>query len=122
MTFQVLFAITAFFDLDIEQMDDKTAFLYSFIDQLVYINILKKLEVEANCNIVYKLLKTFYSLKKLLQLWYKSFLNFLLQKLGFLQINTDHSIFVTKVALDGPLISIFVDNIKIMALKESRII
>lgn len=84
MTFQVLFAIIAFFDLDIKQMDDKIAFLYSFIDQLVYINILKKLEIETNCNIVYKLLKTFYSLKKSLQLWYKSFLNFLLQKLGFL--------------------------------------
>lgn len=32
MAFRVLFAIAAFFDLDIDQMDVKTAFLYGLID------------------------------------------------------------------------------------------
>lgn len=32
MTFKVFFTIIAFFDLDIDQMDLKTAFLYRFID------------------------------------------------------------------------------------------
>lgn len=32
MAFRALFAIAAFLDLDIDQMDVKTAFLYGFID------------------------------------------------------------------------------------------
>lgn len=34
----------------------------------------------------------------------------------------DHSIFITLAGLDGPVVSTFVDNIKIMALKDSGII
>lgn len=36
MAFKVLFAIAAYYDLDIDQMDVKTAFFYGLIDQLVY--------------------------------------------------------------------------------------
>lgn len=32
MAFRVFFEIAAFFDLDIDQMDVKTAFFYGFID------------------------------------------------------------------------------------------
>ncbi len=32
MAFRVLFAIAAYYDFDIDQMDMKTAFLYGFID------------------------------------------------------------------------------------------
>lgn len=42
MAFRVLFAIAAFFDLDNDQMDVKTAFLYGFIDQLIYVEIFQK--------------------------------------------------------------------------------
>ena len=41
MAFRVLFAIAAYYDLDIDQMDVKTAFLYGIIDQLVYVQIPK---------------------------------------------------------------------------------
>lgn len=122
MAFQVLFAIAAFFDLDIEQMDVKTAFLYGLIDQLVYVDIPRGSETEANCNMVCKLLKALYGLKQSPQLWYERLSNFLLQKLGLSRINADHSIFVTKAGLDGPVISTFVDDIKIMAPKGSGII
>lgn len=64
MIFQVFFAIAAFFDLDIEQIDVKMAFLYDLINQLVYIDISKKSEIKANWNMVYKLLKTLYDLKQ----------------------------------------------------------
>lgn len=37
MAFRVLFAIAAYYDLDIDQMDVTTAFLYGLIDQLVYV-------------------------------------------------------------------------------------
>lgn len=122
MAFRVFFAITAFFDLDIDQIDVKTTFLYGFINQLVYIEISKDTETKANCNMVCKLLKTLYSLKQSPCLWYKRLTNFLLKKLGLKQINADHSIFVTKASLDRPIISIFVDNIKIITPKNSGMI
>lgn len=41
MVFRVFFAIAAFYDLDIDQIDVKTAFLYGDINQLLYIELLK---------------------------------------------------------------------------------
>lgn len=71
---------------------------------------------------VCKLLKTLYGLKQSPRFWSKSFLNFLLQKLGLLQINVDHSIFVIKTGLNSLVISTFVNNIKVIALKKSGMI
>lgn len=69
MAFRVLFAVAAFFDLDIDQMDVKTAFLYGLIDQLVYVDIPKGSETEANRGMVCKLLKALYGLKQSPRLW-----------------------------------------------------
>ncbi len=65
MVFRVLFAVAAFFDLDIDQMDIKTAFLYGLINQLVYVDIPKGSETEANRGMVCKLLKALYGLNLL---------------------------------------------------------
>lgn len=64
MAFRILFAIAAFFDLDIDQIDVKTAFLYGLIDQLVYVEIPKGTESDKNRNMVCKLLKALYGLKQ----------------------------------------------------------
>lgn len=37
MAFKVLLAIAAYYNLNIDQIDVKTAFLYGMIDQLVYV-------------------------------------------------------------------------------------
>lgn len=65
MAFQVLFAIAAYFDLNIDQMDVKTAFLYGLIDQLIYVEMPKETETEAIKNMVCKLLKALSGLKQL---------------------------------------------------------
>ncbi len=71
IAFKVWFAVAAFFDLDIDQMDVKTAFLYGFIDQLVYVDIPKGSETETNQGMVCKLLKALYGLKQSPRLWYE---------------------------------------------------
>lgn len=103
-------------------MDIKTTFLYGLINQLIYIDILKRLETEANQDMVCKLLKVFYDLKQSPHLRYKRLSNFLLHRLSLLQINVDYNIFVIKAGLHDPVVSTFVDNIKIMVLKENRMI
>lgn len=82
MAFRVLFAIAAFFDLDIDQMDVKTAFLYGLIDQLVYVEIPKGTESATNRDMVCKLLKTLYGFKQSPRLWYERLSSFLLERLG----------------------------------------
>lgn len=63
--FQVLFAISTYFNLNIEQIDIKIAFLYSLIDELIYIKMPKRTKIEITKNMVYKLFKALYSLKQL---------------------------------------------------------
>ena len=101
MAFRTLFALAAFFDLDIDQMDVKTAFLYGLIDQLIYMEIPKGTETEATKNMVCKLLKAIYGLKQSPRLWYERFSAFLLEKLGLKRIHADHSIFVSGAGLKG---------------------
>lgn len=62
MAFSVLFVIEAYYNLDINEMDIKTAFLYRMINQLVYIQISKGLKSSANKEMVCKLLKALYDL------------------------------------------------------------
>lgn len=122
MAFRVLFAIAAFYDLQIDQMDVKTAFLYGLIDQLIYVEIPKGMETEANKNMVCKLLKALYGLKQSPRLWYERLSAFLLERLGLKRTHADHSIFITEAGLNGPIVSTFVDDIKIMGIKESGFI
>lgn len=119
MAFRVLFVLAAFLDLDINQMNDQTAFLYSLIDQLVYVEIPKGTKTNANHEMVCEHQKALYGFKQSPHLWYKRLATFLLKKLGLKWINVDHSIFVTKAGLDGPVVSTFINDIKVMAHNES---
>lgn len=67
-------------------------------------------------------MKVLYRLKQSSRIWYERLSRFLLQKLGLSQINVNYNIFVTEVDLNDPIISIFIDDIKIMAPKETGII
>lgn len=46
----------------------------------------------------------------------------MLEKLGFRRISTNHSIFITEAGLNGLIVRIFVDNIKIIGTKGSGFI
>lgn len=68
MAFRALFAIAAYHDLDIDQMDVKTAFLFGIIRQLIYIKLPPEYEKPG---IVCKLLKGLYGLKQSPRIWYE---------------------------------------------------
>lgn len=46
MDFRVLFVIATFYNLDIDQIDVKTAFLYGFINNLIYVKQPKGIETK----------------------------------------------------------------------------
>lgn len=122
MAFRMFCALATFFDLDINLINVKTAFWYGFINQLIYIEVPKRTETKVTKNMVCKLLKVLYGLKESPRLWYKRFSVFLFTKLGLTWIHANHSIFVFEVSLKGPVLSVFEDDIKIMALKRSEMI
>ncbi len=121
MAFRVLFAIAVVYDLDIDQMDVKTTFLYWAIDQLLSVEMPKGYYNEYE-SMVYRLNKAFYGLKQSPHLWYKRLSSFLLEKLGLTRINSDHSIFITRQGLEGLFVSTFVYEIKIMGPKNTWVI
>ena len=121
MVFRALFAIAAFYNLDIEQMDIKTAFLYGIIDQLLYVEVPKGYEQQWK-NQVCLLKKVLYGLKQSPQLWYKRLANFLFTKLGLHRLHADHSIFATDQDIKNSIITSFIDNLNIFALLGSGII
>lgn len=94
MALKVFFAIAAYFDLNTNQIDVKMAFLYSFIDQLIYVKLTKGTEIKNTRNMVCKLLKLVYGLKQLPHLLYEQCLSFFLKKLGLSYININHNSFV----------------------------
>lgn len=122
MAFRILFAISAFFDRDIDQIDVTTTFFYALIDQLVYVSIPKEIESVSNRDMICKLLKVLYSLKQSFRPWYERPSRFLLERLKSRRINADYNIFVISASLDRPVIRTFVNDIKIMALKRSGMI
>lgn len=71
---------------------------------------------------VYKLLKILYDLKQSPCFWYKKLSSFFFKEFGLKQININYSIFVINASQDGPVISTFVNDIKIITPKKSGMI
>ena len=110
MAFRVLFAIAAYLNLEIEQMDVKTAFLNGDIDAEVYVRFPDGFNERKVC----RLNKALYGLKQSPRLWYERLARFLLEKLGLKHLDADHSIFTSDAGFKGPILTTWVDDIKII--------
>ena len=85
------FAIAAALDLELEQMDVKTAFLYGDIDGEVYVE--QPPEFDDGTGLVCKLNKALYGLKQAPTIWYQTLATYL-EALGFHPLTSDVGIFV----------------------------
>ena len=99
-------------------MDVKIAFLHGEIDQLIYVEMPRGYEEP---NMVCKLIKSLYGLKQSPRLWYERLAGFLLKELGLSRLHADHSIFATEDGVHGPILTVFVDDIKILDSCKGRI-
>jgi hypothetical protein len=107
MSYKALLAIAAALDLEIEQMDVKTAFLYGYIDHEIYVE--QPHHMTDGTTKVCKLRKALYGLKQAPRIWYQTLTNFL-RTLGFEPINADLGIFVRS----GVYIAVYVDDLLII--------
>ena len=117
-------SIAAIEDMEVHQLDVKTAYLNGTLEEEIYMTIPEGLE-PTNPGNVLRLRKTIYGLKQSGRAWYKE-IDQKLQELGFLRCQSDHSIYV-KYDDSGEkiLISIYVDDLMIAtkneeALKETK--
>lgn len=107
MSYKALFAIAATLDLEIEQMDVKTAFLYGYIDH--EINVEQPHHMTDGTSRACKLRKALYGLKQAPRIWYQTLTNFL-RNLGFEPISADLGNFVRS----NMYIAVYVDDLLIV--------
>jgi hypothetical protein len=124
MTYKLLFNRAAVEDLEIEQMDVKTAFLNSPIDAEVYMEQPEGFEDPDHPadEWVCKLNRAIYGLKQAPRAWYFTLAKFLIS-LGFKPCDADRSVFYNK----DMQVAVYVDDLllfgsdkrKIQSLKEA---
>ncbi|CCE29311.1 uncharacterized protein CPUR_03004 [Claviceps purpurea 20.1] len=104
MSYKALFAIAAALNLELHQMDVKTAFLYGLIDDLVYVE--QPEGFNDGTDRVCLLNKALYGLKQSPRIWYNTLAIFLCT-LGFKPLTSDLGVFVK-----GNLyVAIYVDDL-----------
>jgi transposase InsO family protein len=104
MSYKALFAIAAARDLEIEQMDVKTAFLYGTVQEDIFVEQPHGLNDDSGR--VCKLNKALYGLKQSPRVWYRTLSTFL-GEAGFTPLDADHSVFVK----NSTYIAVYVDDL-----------
>lgn len=114
-------------DLEIEQSDMKMTFLHSDLEEAIYLEQPKGLEIKGKEHIVCKLKKSLCSLKQTPRQWYKKFSSFM-ENNGYNKSVLDHYLFIKRFDGDDFIVLLlYVDEllilwhgqIKIGKLKES---
>jgi hypothetical protein len=112
---RVLFTLIALFDLELEKLDVKTAFLYGELEETIYMHQLKGFIVEGKEDHVCQLRRSLYGLKQSPKQWYKSFDCFMVGY-GYTRSSYDSCVYYMQLS-DGSFIYLllYVDGILIAA-------
>jgi len=113
---RMLFAFSTIMNLQIEQFDVKTAFLYGSLDEEVYMSQPEGFEIDRNRVCLLK--RSLYGLKQSPRQWNLKFKEFL-KDVGLIEAYNDASIFYRKEPL--LILSIYVDDGLILARHREQI-
>ena len=83
---RVLLSIGALLDLEIHQMDVKSAFLNGKLDEELYMEVPEGLDIDGNDDKICRLFRSLYGLKQASRMWYQRMDEFLVNKEGWTQI------------------------------------
>jgi Reverse transcriptase (RNA-dependent DNA polymerase)/gag-polypeptide of LTR copia-type/Integrase core domain/GAG-pre-integrase domain len=89
---RALLALAAYHDLEIHQMDVKTAFLNGDLDVDIYMRQPEGFVIKGKESLVCKLNKSLYGLKQASRAWYQK-IDTVLHSLGFIPSQADHCIY-----------------------------
>lgn len=112
---RVLLALVALYDLELEQLDVKTAFLHGELEEEIYIQQPEGFVVQGKEDHVCCLKKSLYGLKQSPRQWYKRFDSFML-KSGYSRSLHDNCVYFQKFP-DGSFIYLllYVDDMLVAA-------
>ena len=109
---RILLALITQFNIELVQMDVKTAFLHGDLEEEIYITQPDGFKVTGKENWVCKLSKSLYGLKQSPRQWYKRFDQFMIGQ-NYTRSSFDHCVYFRKLQ-DGSFIYLllYVDGIK----------
>lgn len=122
-TIRLIFALTAQLDCVLEQMDVKSAYLHSAIDEEVFLEQPKGFEQVGvgGTKLVCRLKKSIYGLKQAGHNWNKN-LNSWLDRQGFIRSQSDRCLYYRRDGKDFEYVVIWVDDIVICGSSKSRVV
>ena len=100
---RVVLSLADSLDLEIEQLDVKTAFLHGDLEEEIYMEQPEGFEEPGKEHLVCRLNKSLYGLKQAPRQWYKKFESFMTQH-KFSRTSTDHCVFTKRYGNDDFII------------------
>ena len=111
---RVVLGLVVSLDLELEQLDVKTAFLHGDLKKEIYMDQPEGFKVKGKEHMIYKLKKSLYSLKQAPRQWYKKFNSFMVGH-EYTRTNADHCAYVRKFPNDKfVILLLYVDDMLIV--------
>ena len=111
---RIVMDLVAHFDLELHQMDVKTAFLNGDLEEEVYMDQPQGFEATSKRNLVCRLKKSIYGLKQASKQWYLKF-NDIVLSYGFVEMTVDQCIYMKVVGRKFIILVLYVDDILLAA-------
>ncbi|KAH9655417.1 Integrase catalytic domain-containing protein [Citrus sinensis] len=120
-TVRVVLAMCATFDLHLEQLDVKTAFLHGELEEEIYMLQPEGFAEKGKENLVCRLNKSLYGLKQAPRCWYKRFDSFIMS-LGYNRLSSDHCTYYKRFEdNDFIILLLYVDDMLVAGPNKDRI-
>lgn len=113
-TIRTILASAAAHDLECEQMDVATAFLYGDLNEDIFMDISAGLRSSENEGMVCKLEKSLYGLKQAPRQWYAKIHDYLVRNLRFSCSSNDPCLYVRRSESSVIFIALYVDDLLIV--------
>ncbi|KAK4390355.1 Retrovirus-related Pol polyprotein from transposon TNT 1-94 [Sesamum angolense] len=107
---RLILAIVAHLDLELFQMDVKTAFLNGELDEEIYMDQPEGFQEMGLKRKVCRLKRSIYGLKQSSRQWYYRF-HRAITSIGFTMIEEDHCVYVKRSVKNFLILSLYVDDI-----------
>ncbi|KAL4296424.1 hypothetical protein GQ457_12G004830 [Hibiscus cannabinus] len=118
---RTIMSLAACYDLEVEQMDVKTAFLHGDLEEELYMEQPEGFVAQGKEDYVCRLKKSLYGLKQAPRQWYKKFESVMGEQ-GYKKTTSDHCVFIKKFFGDDFIILLlYVDDMLIVGRNASRI-
>ena len=111
---RLILAIVASMDLELHQMDVKTAFLNGELEEEIYMQQPSCFVVKGQEHKVCRLLRSIYGLKQSSRQWYLKF-HQAITSYDFIMIDEDHCVYVKQTQEKFVILSLYVDDILLAA-------